>query len=453
VVALVEEAGLAGRGGAAFSTARKIQAVVQGVAHSRRSPLVIVNAMEGEPASVKDRVLLQLAPHLVLDGAMVLAHTLGAAEVVVCIPRTPRTLAAVAAPASPAVPVSAPSPSTATSSAPSPSVPSGGAGSDADPDFVPDTEAAARSLRAAIDERMATGTLSVPVTVARPPDRYVSGEGTALARWLGGGPALPAFSRQRLAESGVEGMPTLLDNAETVAHIGLVARFGPTWFRSLGTASDPGTALVTLSGAVARTGVAEIPLGTTLADLLRCAGGPSEPLQAVLFGGYGGEWVPLERAMSMPLVHRRSPVGAGREPGPTLGPGIVVALPARACGLAETARVVRYMAGEGAGQCGPCAFGLPALAGALEELACPTSASTAEQAHANLARWTRQIASRGACGHPDGVVRLVRSAVTTFGGDVDVHRAGGVCAHQGRPAVLPVPAPGGSGEKGEAGGR
>jgi NADH:ubiquinone oxidoreductase subunit F (NADH-binding) len=390
--------------------------------------------MEGEPASAKDRVLLGLAPHLVLDGAVLVAAAIGATEVVVCVPRTPHTVRWAA------------DRDIDTGSDPGLAADAGltaDAGPTADPGRTAgfehgdlgrdrEVEVAARSVQRAIGERDRSDWDAVPISLARPPDHYISGEGTALARWLGGGPALPAFTRVRLAECGVGGAPTLIDNAETLAHVALIARFGAAWFRSLGTEADPGTTLVTVSGAVARPGVAEVPLGTTIGELLRAAGGPSEPVQAVLLGGYGGVWVPIDTALGLPVAHRR--------PGtPSIGPGIVVALPSAACGLVETARVARYLAGEGAGQCGPCVYGLPALAGALDALAWPVSPAAASAAVDQIARWGAQIVGRGACHHPDGVVRLVRGAISAFADDVLFHAAGVPCAHTGRPSVLPIP--------------
>jgi NADH:ubiquinone oxidoreductase subunit F (NADH-binding) len=110
-------------------------------------------------------------------------------------------------------------------------------------------------------------------------------------------------------------------------------------------------------------------------------------------------------------------------------------LPAGACGLAETARVVRYLAGESAGQCGPCRSGLPALAGQVERLADGRGADPGL-----LRRWLGQVDGRGGCAHPDGVVRLVRSALRTFGAEMGEH-AGGRCSGV-RTDVLPFPAGG-----------
>jgi NADH:ubiquinone oxidoreductase subunit F (NADH-binding) len=389
---LVEQSGLLGRGGAGFPVGRKLRAV----ADARRAPVVVINAMEGEPATAKDRALLLLAPHLVLDGAVLAAEAVGARRVVVCVAtevdRRPGTDAL-------------------------------------------GLEAAAASMQSAIDERVAAGVDAVKLRLVRPPHRYVAGESSALARWLSGGGALPAFSRVRLAERGVDGQPTLLQNAETMAQIALIGRFGPAWFRRLGPEADPGTTLVTVSGAVQRPGVTEMVLGTTVGSLLAAVGGPTEPLAAVLLGGYGGTFVEAGRAQDLRLAH--VPLDGVDA---TVGAGIVAAIPASACGIAETARVARWMADEGAGQCGPCVYGLPALADALAQLARPSSAGDAALSTTHIARWAAQIEGRGACHHPDGVVRLVRSAMTAFADDVARHRRGTPCTFVDHPPLLPLPA-------------
>jgi NADH:ubiquinone oxidoreductase subunit F (NADH-binding) len=99
----------------------------------------------------------------------------------------------------------------------------------------------------------------------------------------------------------------------------------------------------------------------------------------------------------------------------------------------ETARVARYLADESAGQCGPCVFGLGSIAGALEELA----AGRSYQAD-RLQRWLGQVDGRGACHHPDGAVRMIRSALRVFGPEIDRHARGWCCGKR-PPGVLPVP--------------
>ena len=165
--------------------------------------------------------------------------------------------------------------------------------------------------------------------------------------------------------------------------------------------------------------------------MLGLGGGPSGPLGALLIGGYFGSWVDPARATALPFSSDGlAALGAG------VGAGLLAALPADACGLAETARIARYLAAESAGQCGPCVFGLEAIAGQLGRLAEGRGPDLAR-----LYRWISQIGSgRGGCKHPDGTVAMVASALTTFSLEIDRH-ARGWCSGSGSPAgVLPVPA-------------
>jgi NADH:ubiquinone oxidoreductase subunit F (NADH-binding) len=370
LVALVKAAGLRGRGGAGFATARKLAAVAAG----RRRPIVVVNACESEPASRKDATLLRLAPHLVLDGALAAARALRAPTVVICLHR-------------------------------------------GDP--------VAARLNVALSQRHGDG---VDWQLAEVPRRYVASEASALARFLTDGEARPTARPPRPERRGVRGRPTLIDNAETLAQLALALRYGPDWYRAVGTRTDPGTALVTVGGCVTRPGVYEIELGAPLATAIGAAGGPTVPIGATLVGGYGGTWV---RDPGLPLSH--DPAGPD---GTTIGAGVLIALPATACGLTETARVLSFLAGESAGQCGPCTFGLPAIADDVARLA----AGRADGALATrLTRRLGQITGRGACAHPTGAVRLARSMLRVFADDVRAHHRGHPCPPQ--PPVLPIPAP------------
>ena len=382
----VTEAGLTGRGGAGFPTGTKLQAV-----GARRGPAVVVaNGMEGEPASEKDHALLSRAPHLVLDGAVLAAEDVRAEVVHVCLPRTKPGLADV--------------------------------------------------VREAVADRQRARRDGVPVEVHELPHYYVSSEETSLVRWLNGGEARPLGGRERPFERGVRRRPTLVDNVETLAHLALIARFGPAWFRQAGRPEAPGTMLATVSGAVDRPGVYEIEVGTPVADVLAWSR-VREPAGAVLIGGYFGTWHDLAdvaaAGMSAPQLRR-----AGASP----GAGVLIALPEGACGLSETARVLGYLAGQSAGQCGPCAFGLPAIADDFAQLA------QARASGAVLERLDRRLGAlpgRGACRHPDGAVRLAASALTAFAPDVHAHARHRPCFAARRfdargetssPAILPVPA-------------
>jgi NADH:ubiquinone oxidoreductase subunit F (NADH-binding) len=372
----VEQSGLRGRGGGRFPTGDKLRAV----AAQRGRPVVVVNALEGEPVSGKDKALLRHAPHLVLDGATAAAAALGARTAIVAV------------------------------------------SADAGPEQRSLAQALAARERAATDH-------DVALSVALVPSGFVSGEETAILRFLNGGPPKPTVRPPLPHERGVGGAPTLVHNAETLAQLALIARLGPDWFRALGTPAEPGSMLVTVSGAVHSPGVLEIAIGTPLAAVIQRAGGFTERPRALLLGGYFGTWVPAAAAAAL----RLSETDLGSV-GARLGAGAIVALPDSACAVTETARVARYLAEESAGQCGPCAHGLDAAAEALERLA---QRRPAPEAHgAELARILRQVNGRGACRHPDVAVRFIGSALEVFADEIAQHLAGG-CR---RPAagILPV---------------
>jgi NADH:ubiquinone oxidoreductase subunit F (NADH-binding) len=237
---------------------------------------------------------------------------------------------------------------------------------------------------------------------------------------VAGRPAKPALKPPFPSERGLDNRPTLVQNAETLAQLALIARYGPHWFREAGTVDAPGTALVTLSGAIARPGVHELELGTTVGELLRRAGGVTEPMSAVLVGGYFGGWIAATDVES----HRLLPE--------TLGAGAIVVFPASACAVAECARVLRYLAGESAGQCGPCVHGLAAIADGFGRLALGKNGSPN-----TLARWADMVAGRGACRHPDGAARFLTSSLLVFADELARHARNGVCGRAQRP-ILPV---------------
>jgi NADH:ubiquinone oxidoreductase subunit F (NADH-binding) len=191
-----------------------------------------------------------------------------------------------------------------------------------------------------------------------------------------------------------------------------------------------GTRLVTLSGAVERPGVYEVDHGAPLGSVVALAGGSVADSGGVLVGGYFGAWLPPSAAVLALADDALAPYGAG------VGAGIVAVLPAGHCGLAETARILRWLAAQSAGQCGPCTHGLPAIAAAFDGLVAGHRRAAAE-----VERLAAMVEGRGACGLPDGSIRLVRSALRVFGPDAEAHTGRGPCRAQR--AVLPVPAPGG----------
>ncbi len=354
LVDLVEAAGLTGRGGAGFPTARKIKAV-------GRRPVVIGNAMEGEYLSHKDSVLLRTAPGLVLDGLELLAGALHARRTVLAV------------------------------------------GHRLDP----------RPVREAAAERRSA------VEVQHLDGGFVSGQESALVNRIDGRPGVPGDPIVPVWRSGVDGRPTMVSNAETLAQLALLARYGADWFRSAGTPEDPGTFLVSLTGSsrdvVPQPGVVEVPRGTPLRDVLTRGGIPLPRVRAVLVGGYHGTWLPIS-ALDAPLSREGlAPYGA------TPGAGVVHVLDQRACPLRTSAEVATYLARESAGQCGPCINGLPRMADTLSRLAVP---GADPRLVAEVERLRGLVHGRGACAHPDGTARFVASTMRAFAGHVEAHLRG-----------------------------
>ena len=374
-VSALEASGLPGRGGAGFPAAIKLAVALS----SDRRGVVVVNGMESEPASDKDKLLLLRSPHLVLDGAQLLAAASGARSVTVCIPQG--------------------------------------------------RDHVASAVATAITERADTQHAPTPETLVRPPDRFIAGEESALVRWIESGASLPSFRPDKGMPLRIGRQSALVHNAETLAHVAMIARIGPDAFRAHGLAEDPGTCLVTVSGTVENPGVVEVDRGTPVIDIARRATLHQAP-RAILVGGYGGAWVGPE--------HFGTPYASLslRAVGSSAGVGVVIVLGPDACGLTESARIAHYLAGQSAGQCGPCVYGLPAIADDMARLA---RGRVDVALLPRLDHRLQQVDGRGACRHPDGAVQLVRSALRVFAADVRVHADGAPCTHADRPTQLRFP--------------
>jgi NADH:ubiquinone oxidoreductase subunit F (NADH-binding) len=372
----VERSGLRGRGGAGFPTAVKMHAAFTAPGQQRT---VVVNGLEGEPASAKDRTLLASLPHLVLDGAAAAAHAIGAREVIIC-----------------------------------------------SQDHAFD---AIDSLELALAERAGPHSADPHIELVLVRGAFIAGQESALVAHLNGAAAQPTRTPPMVFERGVGGAPTFLSNAETFAHLALIARHGANWFRELGTPQHPGSALVTLSGAVAEPGVYEIEHGVGISSLIEAAGGTLEPVRAILIGGYAGIWIDGSRLSEITLDD-----GWLVPQGGSIGAGVVIVLGESACPVAETVRLTTWLAQQTAGQCGPCVHGLAAIAQRLQELA----AGRGFDGQREISRLAGVIRGRGACRHPDGALRLLASALTVFAREFDDHARHGPCDACDASAVLPT---------------
>ncbi|WP_299929610.1 NADH-ubiquinone oxidoreductase-F iron-sulfur binding region domain-containing protein [uncultured Nocardioides sp.] len=355
---LVTAVGLRGRGGAAFPFAIKLGAVLERAGRTRR-PVVVVNASEGEPASSKDTALALTRPHLVLDGAVAAAQALRANKVHVVLPG--------------------------------------------------ERPFAAAGLRRALAER--DDPVEIVEHTAEP--RFVAGQAKAVVELIEGRTNLPVTTWQPEAESGVGGRPTLLSNAETWAHVGLLVHVGATAYRRFGTSGEPGTALLSVTTPDAVPHVHEVEYGARMRDVLP----PSVVGAPVLLGGFHGSWATWETVASL-----RVSVPGMRSLGVALGAGVVHAPGPDACPLAVTVRITDYLASQSARRCGPCLNGLPALALSLHRVLDGSGTRSRVEELASL------VVRRGACAHPDGTVRLVRSLFAALPGEILAHAAGGCLA-------------------------
>ena len=240
LIAMAEQVDLRGQGGAAFPFARKLKAVVQSAEDSDSPTIVVVNATEGEPASVKDKMLMIRSPYLILSGAALVAEALDADEVIV---------------------------------------------------GVAGNELANRSIEAAI---AAESGLRKMVRVVQVPDRFISGESGALVRGINGKRPVPPGTKVLASDVGVDDLPTLLSNASTFAQLVVLALLGPERFAAVGAAEEPGTILLSVGGSAAHPAVVEVPTGIPLAAVLDVCQAPAG--DGVLVGGYHGMWLPAETA-------------------------------------------------------------------------------------------------------------------------------------------------------------
>jgi NADH-quinone oxidoreductase subunit F len=321
VTARVLASGLQGRGGAYFPAGRKWE-----TARSRPPPrYLVVNAEEGEPGVFKDRYLIETDPHLLVEGLLIAAYAIETERVFVYL--------------------------------------NGEAGA-----------AAGRLERAIAAAGQAGLPGEVSVEVRRGAGGYVCGEESVILSSIEGDRAVPRYRPPLPVEAGLWGRPTVINNVETLAQLPLIFREGVAAFRSVGTASHPGTKLICLSGAIERPGLYEVPLGTPLrAVLYDLGGGPraGRSLYAALCGGPSGGLLPAPK-FDAPLVG-----GSLDAAGAALGAGGIVAIDDSMPIIEVVHHLAAYNAAESCGKCVPCREGAPRmrdLLAALRDRSAPADA-------------------------------------------------------------------------------
>jgi NADH-quinone oxidoreductase subunit F len=311
VIDTLRESGLQGRGGAGFGTGQKWSFMPE--REAERPHYLVCNADESEPGSFKDRLLMERAPHLLLEGILIAAFTI----------RAEKTFLYVRG----------------------------------------EYGEAFRSLERAIEEARQGGVFGQrslgsafahEVVLVRGAGAYICGEETALLESLEGKRGMPRLKPPYPAECGAFGMPTTVNNVETLCHVPHIVEKGVAWFRSFGTEESPGTTLFGVSGHIERPGLYELPLGTPLDEIVfeHAGGVPNgRKLKAVIPGGVSMAVLPAGQ-LDVPMTNEFL-----RERQTGLGTGGVIVMDDTTCMVRTACVISHFFRDESCGQCTQCREG------------------------------------------------------------------------------------------------
>ena len=366
IVATLEAAGLGGMGGAGFPTWRKWEATVN--AKSKNGgKYVVCNANEDEPGTFKDRFLLEHTPHQVIEGTLIAAVACRANHVVMYInPHQKESIAAVGA--------------------------------------------AIEQWRHHELFKQIETYLGEPLSLklVETSGRYIGGEETAVVSWLNGGFPFPHRKPPYPAESGVNDDPTLINNTETFANVPNILANGAEWYRGLGESGAAGTKLYSLSGDVLKPGLYELPMGTTLKELIFEHGGgmlEGRAFKAVFTGGPSNTLL-TAKDLDVPLDFI-----SVRERHSSLGTGAMIVISEGTSVVRKVCDYVEFFATNSCGQCPPCKGGTFQLSRLLHRVDSGVATDDDLRALQNLCRL---LPHSGRCGLIDGAVTVTQSSMRTF---------------------------------------
>lgn len=356
---------LHGRGGAGFPLSLKLA----GYEDYRGKLVVVANGSEGEFLSHKDELLMVRHPNLVLDGLSILGSALDAKVGYIHIKASKRT--------------------------------------------------PQEAIRSALTDRRGLDPFQIEISTTVPDVGYIAGAESAVISAINRQGGRPVYIPDRPIVRGVKKRPTLIANVETLAQLALLARFGSEWFSSIGFSGDLGSRLLTVSLPNGSYAVLEVIAGTPFSEVFSAMGLRQDQVSCGLLGGYFGQVVDAERLWTL-----RASQPFLKEAGFSLGAGVVAL--ANGCPVIETKKVLEYLAGESAGQCGPCYFGLPELSKSWSKLA---EGDVSSKSLSRVTELCDQIIGRGACAMPDGAVMLARSSLSRFRAEILAHQ-GGNCTYK-----------------------
>lgn len=382
IIDAVLKSGLRGRGGAGFPTGRKWQAV-RAAAGGTGEKYIICNGDEGDPGAFMDRMILESYPYRVLEGMAIAARAIGAASGYLYIRH--------------------------------------------------EYPLAVKRVRAALDicrQRGVLGTLKLEVKEGA--GAFVCGEETALIASLEGRRGMPRLRPPFPAEQGLRGKPTCINNVETFAMVPWILRHGAAAFAAIGTATSKGTKVFSLTGKVRRTGLIEVPMGTTIREIVEEIGGgiaqeappadmlpgrklPPRTFKAVQIGGPSGGCIPA-RLADVPVDYESL-----RELGAIMGSGGLVVLDNRDCMVDMARYFLRFTQAESCGRCSPCRIGTKRMLEILDRLAEGKARAQDLKALEELAHEVRQSSL---CGLGQTAPNPVLSTLQYFRDEYEAHLEG-----------------------------
>lgn len=322
VIGEIEAAGLRGRGGSGYPTGAKWRTARDTPADRK---VVVGNLMAADPSALGDRALAEGNPHLIVEGLLIAAYAIGAGEAIIAVRR----------------------------------------------DWTVAIERLRAAAREANEARLAgylvLGTdVSIQLSVWEGSGAYVAGEETALLNALAGDRGMPAIRPPFPTTHGLGGAPTVVQNAETLAHAAWIVAHSAEAFASVGSESTKGTKLVTVMGRVAQPGLVEVPFGTPLIELLSMAGGGTGATKALFIGGPGGGAID---AGSLTVTYDYETLEAE---GAIVGSGSVLVTDSQTC-MVDTARFfLDFSAREACGKAVPCRIGTKRLVEAMDRILAAT---------------------------------------------------------------------------------
>lgn len=374
VIGEVESAGLRGRGGSGFLTAAKWR-VARDTPAERK--IVVANLMGADPSALGDRALAEGNPHLVVEGLLIAAYASGAGEAIIAVRR----------------------------------------------DWTDAIERLRNAAREATESHLAgylvLGTdTSIGLSVWEGSGAYVAGEETALLNALAGDRGMPAIRPPFPASVGLWGVPTVVQNAETLAHVAWILLHSAEAFRSVGSESSRGTKLVTVMGRVAEPGLLEVPLGTPLLDLLGMAGGGTGNTKALFVGGPGGGAIEAG-AFTMPYDYE--PL---EDAGAIIGSGSVLVVDAATCMVDSARFFVDFSAREACGKAIPCRIGTKRLVETLDRI---LAATPRPDDFMLLRELSRKMSDTALCKLERLAPAPILTTLERFGDEYRAHAERGIC--------------------------